>query len=354
LNTGKRFVAFASALLAVLPMPAAAADDLQQAFDSVFRATQALPPTVQPQSILPDGTPAQPLPVQPRTLLPRYASPLDAQLAGLAEASRGRIGVAAIDLASGRSVAVLGDQPFPLASTIKVAIVATFLQGVDEGRFSLTDSYPLMIPVPSKRFASAVAPVRQGAMLSAQTLIELALTRSDNRATDALLAALGGPQAVDRWLRRAGITGIRLDHDIATMVRDDGAINPVTTVDVHDSTTPLAMVQLLAGLYQGQWLSPASRDVLLGAMSRCLTGIHRMRAGLPEEALIGHKTGSLSNTSSDVGFIRTPDGRTVALAIYVTGQGGRPGREQRIASIAHAVYAGYQPDVQMAARTVSR
>jgi beta-lactamase class A len=63
---------------------------------------------------------------------------------------------------------------------------------VDQGRYKLTDRYPLMMPVPSARFSSTVAPVRPGAMLSAEQLIELAITRSDNHATDALLAALAG------------------------------------------------------------------------------------------------------------------------------------------------------------------
>jgi beta-lactamase class A len=325
MNGSKRYILGALALAGALMAPAiAGADDLEQAFDHVFR-----------------NAPATTHAAAPRFASP-IATPLDIRLASLASAERGRIGVAAMDLTSGRSVTVLGDQPFPLASTGKVAIVATFLDGVDQGRFHLTDQYPLMFAVPSRKFSGDVAPVRPGAMRSAQELIELALTRSDNHATDALLAAIGGPQAVDRWLHRAGIGDMRLDHDIATLVRDDGAVNPATTIDVHDSTTPQAMVRLLSGLYEGQWLSPASRDVLLGAMSRCQTGLHRMRAAIPDDALVGHKTGTLANTSSDVGVIRTPDGHTIAVAIYVTGQGSKPVRESRIAAITRAIYDGYQ------------
>lgn len=268
----------------------------------------------------------------------------EARLANLANASRGRIGVAAVDLSTGQGVSVMGDQPFPLASTGKVAIVAAFLDGVDQGRFSLSDRFPLMMPVPSARFSSDKAPVRAGAVLSAEQLIELTITRSDNRATDALLAAIGGPQAVTQWLRKAGVAGIRLDRDIATMVRDDGEVDPARRIDLRDSTTPQAMAVLLAGLYQGQWLSASSREVLLGAMSRCRTGTRRLKSQLPQDAVIGHKTGTLSNTSSDVGLIRSADGRTMAVAIYVTGQGGKPGRDQRIASIARALYEGYQAE----------
>jgi beta-lactamase class A len=390
-------VVLGAAVLAPLDIAGAAqADDLDQSFDVVFAPkpvavrspapiaqlpnaampvaqiytpgflAQATPVSVPPMLARPEPAPpmAPPAPFAASRAPSQYSgiyagpfsnpvttpvpSPFERRLLALAEGSHGRIGVAALDLTSGRSIGVLGDQPFPLASTAKVAIVATFLAGVDEGRYHLGDRYPMMMPLPSAKMSSTVAPARQGEWLPAEDLIERAMTLSDNHATDGLLAAVGGPQAVDRWLRQVGLTGMRLDHNINTMVRDDGVINPATTVDVHDSTTPLTMVRLLAGLYQENWLSPPSRDVLLGAMSRCKTGVHRMKLLLPEDALIGHKTGTLANTSSDVGIIRTPAGRTVALAIYVTGQGSKPDREARIATIARAVYDGYAPEIEFA------
>src|SRR6478609_7688632 len=96
----------------------------------------------------------------PRDFAPDYNNPLLAQIAQIAESSNGRIGVAAMDLSTGQEVAVLGDQPFPMASTSKVAIAATYLEGVDRGRWSLTSEFPLMIPVASRPFSSSVAPVR--------------------------------------------------------------------------------------------------------------------------------------------------------------------------------------------------
>ena len=113
--------------------------------------------------------------------------------------------MAAVDLATGNEIAVLGDQRFPMASTSKIAIAATFLDGVDKGKWSLTSEFPLMIPVRSTPFSSEVAPVTKGNYLSAEVLIERMITRSDNRATDALLAVVGGPEAVNRWVRKAGI-----------------------------------------------------------------------------------------------------------------------------------------------------
>lgn len=277
----------------------------------------------------------------PRTFQAVYETGFERQIVRLADGADGRIGVAVLDLATGQEFSVLGDQRFPMASTSKIAIAATYMEGVEQGRWSLSSEFPLLIPVRSEPFSSVKAPVRRGKHLPASQLIELMITRSSNSATDALLAAVGGPDAVNDWMRRAGIEEFQLTRDIATLVRDDGEIDPAKAVDLRDSATPRAMTELLAGLYQGRWLSKSSRGVILGAMERCITGRRRIPALLPAGAFVAHKTGSLNNTSSDIGIVRTPDGKAFAVAIYVTGQGTRLGREHKIAQIARAVYSGY-------------
>ena len=318
-----RFSVFAigiAASLATIAAPAVAqADELQSSFDRAF------------------GTELR----TPQSFEAIYASSFEQRIAELANPSQGRIGVAAIDLATGEEVAVLGDQLFPMASTSKVAVAATFLEMVEQGRFALTSEFPLMMPERSARFSSAKAPVRPGQYMPAIDLIEIMITRSSNPATDALLAAVGGPSVVNDWARRQGIREFSINRDIATLVRDYGEFDPARHIDKRDAATPRAMARLLAGLYRGEYLSAESRRVLLGAMSRTVTGKRRIPAHIPLEARVSHKTGSLSNTSSDVGLIECPDGRTIAVAIYVTGQGTRAAREERIAAIARALYDGF-------------
>ena len=270
-----------------------------------------------------------------------YENALEQRIAELADGSQGRIGLAAIDLTTGRTISVLGDQRFPMASTSKIAIAATFLEGVEQGKWSLTSEFPLLLPRRSARFSSKVAPVYEGEYMAAIDLIEIMISRSSNPATDALLRVVGGPDAVNDWVRRQGIREFSLDRDIATLVRDDGEYDPAQHIDRRDSATPKAMLDLLTGLYQGKFLSAESRRVLLGAMSRTRTGKRRIPALMPASVRVSHKTGSLNNTSSDVGILETPDGRAVALAIYVTGQGTRLNREAKIAQIARAIHDGY-------------
>jgi beta-lactamase class A len=313
-----------AASFAALAAPAAAQDDLEATFDSTF------------------GTQVR----QPQSFDAVYASTFEQRIAQLADPSLGRIGVAAIDLATGEEVMVLGDQLFPMASTSKVAIAATYLEMVEKGKYSLTSEFPLLLPVASAKFSSAKAPVRQGQYMPAIDLIELMITRSSNPATDALLAAVGGPAVVNDWIRRKGITNFSINRDIATLVRDDGEYNPASYIDTRDAATPRTMARLLAGIYRGEYLSESSRQVLLGSMSRTVTGKRRIPAHIPLEARVSHKTGSLNNTSSDIGLIECPDGRVIAVAIYVTGQGTKQSREQRIAAIARALYDGFAAKAQ--------
>ncbi|WEK45700.1 MAG: class A beta-lactamase [Candidatus Andeanibacterium colombiense] len=315
---GRVLTALAFAAAALSPMQAGA-ENFENAFDRTF------------------GT-------QPRAPVIFQAAPssqLEEYVARLAEGTQGRIGVAALDLKTGEQVSILGNQRFPMASTSKVAIVSTFLDGVDKGRWTLDDPLPKMVTLPSRK-SSGMAPSKPGQVLPARMLIEQALIHSNNEATDGLLAAVGGPAAVTAWVQRTGIQGFSLNRDIGTLVRDEQEHDPSLYIDPRDSATPLAMVQLLRGLNEGRWLSPASRNFLIATMERCVTGKNRIKGQMPAGTTVAHKTGSLYNTSSDIGIVTMPDGHSVALAIYVTGGGNdRAYRTDRIALIARAIYDGF-------------
>jgi len=63
-----------------------------------------------------------------------------------------------------------------------------------------------------------------------------------------------------------------------------------------------------------------------------------MRALLPTGTKVEHKTGTLNNYTSDVGFITLPDGRRLAVAFFARGSGDRP---RAIAEAARQIYDGF-------------
>jgi len=237
---------------------------------------------------------------------------LEQQLAWLVSGKSANLGVAALDLSTGEVLSVNGHDAFPMASTVKVAVAANYLAQVEHGRRSLNEI------IGGK---------------SAASLLDAMITRSDNHATDLLIRNLGGPNVLQSWLTQQGVEGIRIDRSIARLLADKRDL-----YDIRDSSTPIAMVQLLQKLDSGKMVSPSSRAYLLSLMARCKTGKNRMRALLPYGTKVEHKTGTLNNYTSDVGFITLPDGRRLAVAFFARGSGDRP---RAIAEAARQIYEGF-------------
>src|SRR5215210_4695356 len=126
-------------------------------------------------------------------------SSLEQQLSYLVAGKSADVGIAALDLNTGESISIKGDTPFPMASTVKVAVAALYLAQVDHGRRSLDDTINGQ---------------------SARGLMKRMLIHSDNRATDILIADLGGPTALNQWLQQNGVRGLRVDRNIAELLRD--------------------------------------------------------------------------------------------------------------------------------------
>ena len=238
---------------------------------------------------------------------------LEQQLNSMVAGKSADVGIAALDLNSGETVSIKGNTPFPMASTVKVAVAALYLAQVDNGQRSLDD-------------------IINGQ--SARGLMRRMLVHSDNRATDILLADLGGPSAVHDWLQANGIKGLRVDRNISELLRSKRDL-----WDRRDSSTPVAMVDLLKRLYKAELIKPQSRNYLLDLMAQCQTGRNRMKAMLPSGTPVEHKTGTLDGLADDVGFITMPDGHRVAVAIFTRGGNNRP---QTIAQAARVIYDGFR------------
>ncbi|HEX7115181.1 MAG TPA: class A beta-lactamase [Steroidobacter sp.] len=287
---------------------------------------------------------------------------LESEIERIASSAGGVVGVAAWRLdGKGPSVLVNAREPFPMASTYKVAIAGAIFDAVDKGRLKLEQMVPVSPQdyVPSEVIADRF--IHPGVSLSLLNLLELMLTQSDNTATDVLMRLAGGPQAVTAWVRAQGIEGQRIDRDTNGILRDFFSLAPdVAWVDViddpelnakgslpnaafdddpRDTSTPEAMARLLTRLFSGQALSKASTDVLVGMMTRCRTGEGRLKGRLPQGTVVAHKTGTIGGTVNDVGVIDLPDGKgRIVIAVFVKkSEVPIEQRERVIAEIARSV-----------------
>jgi len=300
----------------------------------------------------------------------RDVATLQAEIRRIAVHSGGEVGVAAwrID-GRGPRVLVNADTAFPMASTFKVAVAGALLAKVDAGELALDR----MLPVEPKMYVEseviAETLVHPGVSLSIYNLLELMLTRSDNTATDVLTAAAGGPEAVTAWVRKQGVNGLRVDRDTAGIVRDFFSLpkgifsealaaarkadpkldgrgehpNPAFDQDPRDTSTPIAMAELLTRIFSGHALSPNSTTVLTMILEHCHTSDNRFRARLPEGTTVADKTGTLGGSVNDAGVITLPEGKgQIVLAVFIK-KSDLPFavREHVIADIARAVYDFY-------------
>jgi beta-lactamase class A len=240
-------------------------------------------------------------------------SSVEQQLSSLLANKSADVGIAALDLNTGESISIKGNTPFPMASTVKLTIAALYMSQVDHGKKTLDDTINGQ-------------PVRK---LMARMLIY-----SDNHAADILFGDVGGPHAVERFLQDNGIEGVRVDRTIAELLASKRDL-----WDRRDSSTPMAMVDLLRRIYKGDLVKPQSRNYILSLMAKCQTGKNRMKWLLPAGTPVEHKTGTLNGLADDVGFITMPDGHRVAVAIFTRGGSDRP---QTIAEAARAIYDGFK------------
>ena len=223
----------------------------------------------------------------------------------------GRLGVAALDVASGRRLGWRADERFPMCSTFKAMAVAAVLKRVDAGqerlnRFVRYTEADLLSYAPVTK-----AQVRDGGMKLAD-LCAAAVGFSDNTAANLILASIGGPAGWTGFVRSIGDGQSRLN-------RNEPTLNTAIPGDPRDTTTPAAMAADLQAVLLGHALAPASRDQLAAWMVAGQTGGARLRAGLPAAWRIGDKTGSGDRgTTNDIAVAWTPAG-PIVIACYLTG-----------------------------------
>jgi beta-lactamase class A len=248
----------------------------------------------------------------PLLTLPAFANDAGSALADLERRSGGRLGVAALDTASGRQAGHRSDERFPICSTFKFLAAALVLARVDRGQERLDRRI-----VYSASDLVTYSPVTKDhvgpAGLSVAEICEAAVTLSDNTAGNLMLASFGGPAALTDYARSLGDGLTRLD-------RVETQLNEAAPGDPRDTTTPNAMLGDMQRLLVGDALSAGSRERLVGWLVAGKTGAKRLRAGLPADWRVGDKTGSGGNGSANDIAVAWPPGRApILIAVYFTG-----------------------------------
>jgi beta-lactamase class A len=229
------------------------------------------------------------------------------------EVGQARLGVCFLNTSTGEFTGNRLDERFAMCSTFKLALVAAYLRESDHGRLNLTEVLPYTkadllswAPVTAKHVAKGG--------LSVEVLAQAAQELSDGAAANLLVKRLGGPSAVTAKFREMGDSVSRLD-------RYEPDLGLVLSGDVRDTTTPLAMAQLVRRITTGDLLRSDTRERLVRWMENTSTGARRLRAGLPAHWRTGNKTGTgrtegTTNKCNDVAITFPPGRGAIIVATY--------------------------------------
>ncbi|MEW4447791.1 serine hydrolase [Qipengyuania sp. JC766] len=266
------------------------------------------------------------------------------------------LGIAVVDVATGRAADFNGREPMPQQSVSKMWVALAALDLADRGTLNLNE----VATVRRQDLTLFHQPIReqvvsQGSFRATYgELMRLAITGSDNTANDMLLRRVGGPKVVRSILAQKDIDGIRFGPGERLMQSGIAALkwDPSFSVgrsfydardmvpaaarreaferyvdDPVDGATALAIARTLARLAKGDLLSPASTERLVGLMRQAKSGPNRLKGGAPSGWTVAHKTGTGQELATsgrkeqagynDIAILTAPDGRRYAVAVLI-------------------------------------
>ncbi|KAB8164171.1 class A beta-lactamase [Streptomyces sp. 3MP-14] len=243
------------------------------------------------------------------------------------------LGVYAVDTGTGREVAHRADERFAYASTFKALLVGAVLDehganGLDEVISYTADDLLDNSPV-TENFVDAGMSLRE--------LCAAALWYSDNAAANLLLDVVGGPGALEAWLRQLGDDTTRMD-------RWEPDLSEGTPGDDRDTSTPRALAADLRALLLGDGpeealedaLGDAERALLRQWMETNTTGETLVRAGVPAEWTVADKSGTAGYGGRNNIAVLWPDDGGEPIVLAVMSRRDQQGAERDDALIARA------------------
>ena len=181
------------------------------------------------------------------------------KLDSIADAHHGVVGYSVIDVDNNVRISRRGDEKFPTASLIKVAVLVTVYDLVAKGQLSLDDPITVL-KIDQVPGSGIVQYLHNGTILTVRDAAWLMITISDNTATNLLLDRI----IIRRVWNKMDSLGL---HD--TRVHSKSFLR-VASIAMDSSvkyglgvTTPNEMAKLFQLLAQGKAVNPASDSAML-------------------------------------------------------------------------------------------
>lgn len=216
------------------------------------------------------------------------------------------------------TLSINGNLKAPMMSVFKFHIALAVLDKVDEGKLSLTQE----VFIKKKDLhENTWSPMREdypdgNVNLTLDKLLRYTVSHSDNNGCDILIDLVGGTKVVQKFINQQGI------KDFVIKVNEN-QMRSWKNLYVN-TTTPLATTALLEKFFKGEILKESTTKYLYQIMVETSRGLTWMKAGLPQNTELAHRTGisgtnddNLRVAMNDIGIVKLPNGKHFILSVYL-------------------------------------
>ena len=258
---------------------------------------------------------------------------LEKNLRAIANEGGAAYGIYFKDLRGGRTIRIGAGRMMHAASTIKTPVMLEALRRVDAKKLRLHDELPVhnefKSVVDGSSFSMNLDPAveapliaKLGQKASIEFLTREMIVRSSNLAANILLSHLG-PASVQRFTNALGARTVKVRRALEDAKAYEKGLN--------NETDAAGMGVVMEAARRSRKLSRAARakawEILTGQ-----TFNEQIPAGIPADAdaVVGHKTGSISSVQHDAAVVRLKDGREYVLVLLANDFGANEEGRKRV------------------------
>lgn len=218
------------------------------------------------------------------------------------------VGVYGINTENGKKVQHNANERFAFASTFKAIASGVLLNNYSEKDLNKKITI-------NEADIVEYSPVTEnyiGKQMTLKDLIKASMLQSDNTANNKIMEELGGVKAFKHELKQLG-------DNISNPQRLEPELNLYDPNSTADTTTPRAAAQTLNTILTSDQISDGNLDLLKQVMIENETGDSLIKAGVPDNYIVGDKSGQglTYATRNDLAFIYpNKHKKPIILAIY--------------------------------------
>jgi len=227
------------------------------------------------------------------------------------------VGISVTHLETNETFSINDKIKFPMQSVYKFPLALAILNQVEQGNLSLQKIVEVKKEMHSFYNWSPLKKIHPEELIkiSIEELLYFVISKSDNLACDVLFNIMKGTKNVNSYIHQLGFKEIEIAYTEKEMYK-----NP--SLMYKNYCRPATMNAILKSFFEGKLLNPTNTKFLMHLMIESENSFARLKGNLAPETIVAHKTGTgdskeMINACNDVGIINLPNGKHVAMSVFV-------------------------------------